>query len=74
MTPAQAKSLQGVLPLERGVKSDAYYPGTKSLDVTFLPTANKLDQQNVENLVRQAKQGNAAASPTPRAKVSPRGT
>lgn len=74
VSPSQAKSLERVLPLQRGVKSETYDPATLVLEVTFRSTANKLDQQNVENLVRQskqAKQGKRVAGATSSAKGHP---
>lgn len=65
LTVKEATNLEGVLPLERGVQSDVYYPETKVLTVTFTSTAVLLDQRNVENLVRQAKQGATVPTPTP---------
>jgi hypothetical protein len=57
----------GPLPLMRGVASEFYSGHT--LTVTYRSTADKTDQQNVENIVRQAKQ-QALAKPTktPKAK------
>jgi TolA-binding protein len=46
--------IQRNLPLMRGVATNTYQAG--DLTVTFRPTAVKLDQTNVENVVRQAKQ------------------
>ena len=44
----------------RGVTSEVYYPDSHSLTVTFKPTADKTDQGNVEDIVRQAKEKAAA--------------
>jgi hypothetical protein len=65
---AKADHLLGIpLPSMRGVASEVYYPPAKTLTVTYKPTADKTDQQNVENIVRQYKE-RAAAKPTKSAK------
>ena len=55
------------LPSMRGVASEIYYPPTHTLTVTFRSTADKTDQHNVENIIRQYKE-QAAAKPTKTAK------
>jgi hypothetical protein len=57
------------LPSMRGVASEIYYPTTKTLTVTYKSTADKTDQQNVENIVRQHEQ-QAALKPTKTSKAS----
>lgn len=54
VTPRANHLIQRTLPLMRGVASNTYQ-GT-DLVVTYRSTAVKLDQTNVENTVRQAKQ------------------
>ncbi|HVT21041.1 MAG TPA: hypothetical protein VHE57_06610 [Mycobacteriales bacterium] len=54
VTPRANQILQRTLALMRGVASDTYQDG--ELVVTFRPTAEKVDQTNVANVVRQAKQ------------------
>lgn len=71
VTAKQADNLENVLPLERGVQSDVYYPDTKKFVVTFKADATKLDQQNVENLVRQAKTGKKLKPQQPRSSSTP---
>jgi hypothetical protein len=65
ITAKQAKRLGIALPLLRGVDFNTYYPDTKILEVKFKPTATKLDEQNVEELVRQAREGKPLPKPTP---------
>ena len=57
---AKANSYLGNLAIMRGVTSEVYYPDSHSLTVTFKPTADKTDQGNVEDIVRQAKEKAAA--------------
>lgn len=71
VTAKQADNLENVLPLERGVQSDVYYPDTKKFVVTYTSNARKIDQQNVEDLVRQAKEGRKLKPPKPTASSSP---
>jgi hypothetical protein len=60
------------LPLLRGVASEVYYPPTHTLTVTFRSTADKTDQSNVENIVRQYKQqANANPTKTQKSSASP---
>lgn len=64
VTPAANRYVQRSLALMRGVASDTYQNGT--LTVAFKPTATKLDQHNVENVVRSGQaQASATPSPTP---------
>jgi hypothetical protein len=52
ITPAVNASVQRALPLMRGVAMVTYQDG--DLVVRFQPTAAKVDQTNVENMVHQA--------------------
>jgi uncharacterized lipoprotein len=63
VTPAQNNRVQRVLPLMRGVAANTYQNG--DLIVTFKPTATKLDQNTVENIVRSSKNAPATPSPSP---------
>ncbi|HVY10673.1 MAG TPA: hypothetical protein VHB18_11095 [Mycobacteriales bacterium] len=60
---AKANKYLGNLALMRGVQSEIYYPDTKTLTVTYRSTADKTDQANVEDIVRQAR-NKATAKPT----------
>lgn len=68
VTPAENKRVQSTLPLMRGVATNTYQDG--ELIVAFKPTATKLDQSNVENIVQAAKNATAAkhTSPPPSSK------
>jgi hypothetical protein len=73
ITPKANKLLGIPLPTMRGVASEVWYPPTKTLTVTFKTSADKTDQQNVENIVRQTKE-QAALKPTKSAKAKAKAT
>jgi len=65
VSPAVNKRVQKSLPLMRGVASATYQNG--DLVVTFKSSAEKLDQRNVENIVKLNRNA-ATAKPSPTAK------